>query len=477
MAESSKIRATEWRVSAVPTEALKAVAWIGPMLMLLAEAIGSGEILTEPMAGARYGGALLWVILFTVITKAFWNEAVGRVSIVTGQNFLEVCSGMGPPLAWVPWVWLAVNAFKDFLLRGGIVAIAGLICYDVFGGLPIWLLPASFLSGDAFAGVDVETSQGISWTFLNFALVWLLLVVGGYRVAERFNTVLCLLFTFSLLVCALFVFPQVSGELARGLIPRAASGPEEWLVMMSLAGIVMAGSGTIKYSAWAEEREMGLLAHTRRVGRLSRQQFHPSSAEEVGRMLGWLRVNRVNIWLSYALGLIVCLSTFILGVGILRPAGVQLTGAGLARELSLMMTEVLGPWARSLFYLGAWAAISSTAVSIFDGSSRMFVQPLRQKAPGLFARLPAAHWQKLIMTLMMVSCWLVYVFVPQPVTLVLLIGAIDAPLIGILIITYAYLGRRYVPAAYRSSEAWWVMMLLIGSLYLALGVSYALLRG
>ncbi len=73
------------------------------MLMLLAEAIGSGESLSEPLAGARYGGALLWVIIFTVLTKTFWNEAVGRVSLVTGQNFLEVCSGAGPGLVWVPW--------------------------------------------------------------------------------------------------------------------------------------------------------------------------------------------------------------------------------------------------------------------------------------------------------------------------------------------------------------------------------------
>ena len=27
------------------------------------------------------------MIIFIVVTKAFWNEAVGRVSIVTGQNF------------------------------------------------------------------------------------------------------------------------------------------------------------------------------------------------------------------------------------------------------------------------------------------------------------------------------------------------------------------------------------------------------
>ena len=102
-------RSTQPRVMRVSGETVTALAWIGPMLMLLAEAIGSGEILTEPVAGARYGGALLWLILLTIVTKAFWNEAIGRVSIVTGQNFLEACSGMGPPFSWVPWIWFCIN--------------------------------------------------------------------------------------------------------------------------------------------------------------------------------------------------------------------------------------------------------------------------------------------------------------------------------------------------------------------------------
>ncbi len=460
------------RVLAVPDENLRALAWIGPMLMLLGEAIGSGEILTEPIAGARYGGALLWVILFTVVTKAFWNEAIGRVALATGQNFLEACSGMGPPTSWVPWLWLVVNAVKDFLLRGGIVAIGGLICYDVFGDLPAWMVPGSAPPGTPAN----EAAQSVSWTFLNFALVWLTLVGGGYRLAESFNTVFCLVFTVALVACAVFIVPEVTGELASGLVPRMADSPDQLLVMMSLAGIVMAGSGTIKYSAWAEERDMGLFAHTRETGRLSREQFQPTSEEEVRRMRGWLRVSRINISLSYGLGMLICLATFILGVGILRPAGVQLAGAGLARELSLMMTQVLGPWARSLFYLGAWAAIMSTAISIFDGSSRIFIQPFRAKLPGLFARLSANHWQNIVMSLMMTGSWIVYAFIPKPVTLVLVMGAIDAPLIGVLMITYAFLGRRYLPQAYRSGPFWCVSMVLIGLLYLALGMSYMFLK-
>ncbi|NOX55450.1 MAG: hypothetical protein GXP27_13635, partial [Planctomycetes bacterium] len=138
------------RVAAVPAEALKALAWIGPVLMLLGGAIGSGELLSEPAAGARYGGVLFWVILFGVTTKAFWNEAIGRVSIVTGQSFLEVCTDAGPAVAWVPWAWYAVNVFKDFFLRGGIMAIAGLVCYDSFGPLPMeWLGAEGIRTGAA----------------------------------------------------------------------------------------------------------------------------------------------------------------------------------------------------------------------------------------------------------------------------------------------------------------------------------------
>ena len=445
------------------------------MLMLLAEAIGSGEIVGEPVAGARYGGTLLWLILFTVITKAFWNEAVGRVSLVTGQNFLEACSGAGPPLAWVPWAWFAVNAVKDFLLRGGLVAIAGLICYDLFGDLPVWLLPWSSPPGaSGSTGQAAEDLQGIAWTFLNFAMVWVILASGGYRLAERLNMVLCLVFTVSLVFCALMVFPPVAGELARGLIPTTPSRPGELLMMVSLSGIVMAGSGTIRYSAWVEERGMGLLAQVRREGRrMGRDEFSPRSSEEAGRMSVWLRVNRINITLTYCLGALVCCSTFVLGVAVLRPAGVDLTGVRLARELSLMMTEVLGPWARILFYAGTWAAVISSAISVFDGASRMYFQPFRMKAPNLFSRLSDGTWQKLLITLMMAGSWSVYALLPEPTTLVILSGAIDAPLVGVLIIAYSYLGRYYIPEAYRYGGLWAAALFLTGLLYVGLGVIYA----
>ncbi len=449
-----------------PKGIIGSLIWMGPMLMLLGAAIGSGELLAEPAAGARHGSSLLWAILFIVVTKAFWNEVIGRVGIVTGQNFLESCFGAGRLMTLVPVAWYVVNGIKDFLLRGGITAIAGLICYDMFGPLP---LPAMWLD----ASGNNEQLQTISWTLLNYGLIWLLLVAGGYRLAEMLNTVLSLVFTLCLVACAVAVLPQATGELARGLVPRIPSGGDELLMLVSLAGIVMSGSTTVYYSAWAEERKMGLFNFVRGMAlRLTREQAEPESKEEVERMMGWVRVNRLNVIVTYLLGALICLSTFVLGVAVLRPAGVTLTGAKLAPELSLMMTSVAGDWARPVFYLGAYAAVVSTAIGILDGGSRMYIQPLRARFPNV--SIPVC--QRVIMTVMVVGCWSVYVLVPDALKLVIWMGAIDAPLVGILFLAYAYLGKRYLPQVYRYGTAWTVAMALTGILYFGLGVFFVVHR-
>jgi len=437
------------------------------MLLLLGTAIGSGELLVEPATAARYGGSLFWAILFIVFTKALWNEAIGRVSIVTGQNFLECCSNRDRVLSLVPWAWYGVNVLKDFFLRGGIVAIAGLICYDVFGPLPLLNQ----------CGYSDEQYHMVAWTLVNYALVWALLMAGGYRLAETVNTVLSLLFTTCLVICAVSVLPQATSELARGLVPKLPTESGQWLMLMTLSGIVMSGSTTVFYSAWAEERQMGLFGFVRRTGRrLTRAEIEPKSAEETQYMFGWLRVNTLNVSICYILGALICMSTFVLGIAVLRPANVTLSGAKLAPELSLMMTRVAGPWAKPVFYVGTYAAVISTAIGILDGGSRMYVQPLRRVFPTLLERLSPAVCPRIIMTLMVIGCWSVYLLVPDALRLVLWMGAIDAPLVGILIAAYAYLARFYLPQAYRRGLIWTLAMFLVGGLYFALGAFYVVYR-
>jgi hypothetical protein len=172
----------------------------------------------------------------------------------------------------------------------------------------------------------------------------------------------------------------------------------------------------------------------------------------------------------------ICVSTFILGVAVLRPAGVTLGGPELARQLSLMMTNVAGSWAKPVFYVGAYAAVTSTAIGILDGAPRMYAQPLRRLFPAVFDRLSPTITHRLLMTLMVIGCWSVYVLVQDALQLVVWMGAVDAPLVGILFMTYAYLARFYLPRAYRHGPRWTVSMVAIGALYFTSGMGYFLYK-
>ena len=75
---------------------------------------------------------------------------------------------------------------------------------------------------------------------------------------------------------------------------------------------------------------------------------------------------------------------------------------------------------------------------------------------------------------MMIGSWSVYRFIPEPTTLVIWLGAIDAPLVGVLIMAYAYLCRNYIPQVYRAIAFWTVAMFLIDLLYVGFGILYGI---
>ena len=55
---------------------------LGPGLLVTAAFIGPGTIITSSRAGARYGFALLWAVVFSVIATAVLQEMAARLGIV-----------------------------------------------------------------------------------------------------------------------------------------------------------------------------------------------------------------------------------------------------------------------------------------------------------------------------------------------------------------------------------------------------------
>ena len=61
----------------------------GPAVLVAAAFIGPGTVLTASVAGAEYGMALLWVVVFAVVATTALQEMAARLGIVTGSGLAQ----------------------------------------------------------------------------------------------------------------------------------------------------------------------------------------------------------------------------------------------------------------------------------------------------------------------------------------------------------------------------------------------------
>ena len=62
---------------------------IGPGILVTAAFVGPGTVITSSLAGANYGYALLWALVFSVIATLILQEMSGRLGIITGEGLGE----------------------------------------------------------------------------------------------------------------------------------------------------------------------------------------------------------------------------------------------------------------------------------------------------------------------------------------------------------------------------------------------------
>ena len=77
----------------------------GPGLVVAATGIGSGDVVSATVGGARYGVVLLWAILAGAFFKFVLSEGIARWQLATGKTALEGWADHLPP--WVT-VWFGV---------------------------------------------------------------------------------------------------------------------------------------------------------------------------------------------------------------------------------------------------------------------------------------------------------------------------------------------------------------------------------
>ena len=80
---------------------------LGPGLLVTAAFVGPGTVTTASVAGARFGYALLWALLFSVLATIVLQEMSARLGLVTRAGLGEALrSTFTKP--WLRWSCVAL---------------------------------------------------------------------------------------------------------------------------------------------------------------------------------------------------------------------------------------------------------------------------------------------------------------------------------------------------------------------------------
>lgn len=176
----------------------------GPGMLVSAAFIGPGTVATASIAGASFGYALLWALVFATIATIILQSFVTRITIVSGQTLARVIlSSFASKSAKIAVIILLFSA----LLIGNAAYEAGNI-----GGAALGL-------GELFGPAIINTMPPI-FSMPNLIALFLIitLFIGKIERITQFLIILVVIMSLSFLVIFVITKPNILALLG-GLIP------------------------------------------------------------------------------------------------------------------------------------------------------------------------------------------------------------------------------------------------------------------
>lgn len=298
---------------------------LGPGILLAATGVGAGDLATAAFAGGRLGTTVLWAVVLGALLKFVLNEGLARWQLATGETFLE---GVARRLGRV-WLWL----FLPYLLLWSYFVGAALISACGVAAQALWPLGDAAVGRRVWGGVHALVGLGLVW-------------VGGFVLFRRVMQASIALMFAVVLITAVRLWPGTA-EVAAGLWPRVPDAPEALSWTLALIGGVGGTLTVLCYGYWM-----------RAAGREG-----PSA----------LRATRIDLAVAYGLTALFGMAMVMIGSRVPVTGG----GATLIVDLGNALRETLGPGASWLFLVGAWAALFSSLLGVWQAVPYLFADVCR----------------------------------------------------------------------------------------------------
>ncbi|MBA6412823.1 Nramp family divalent metal transporter [Parahaliea sp. F7430] len=285
----------------------------GPGLLVTAAFIGPGTITTASSAGANFGFALLWALLFSLFATIILQEMAARLGLVTREGLAE-----------------AMRAYSQNPLFGRAAVL--LVIAAVGAGNAAY--EAGNIAGAALALELVSPLGSGFWATLIGISAGILLFSGRYRILESALVLLVLVMSTVFLLTAWMVAPSPIAILDGMFRPRLPEGS-----VMTVIALI--GTTVVPYN---------LFLHANAV----REKWPATLDLEQS-----LKESRLDTGLSISLGGLVTLAILSTAAAAFFQTGLAFSGDSIALQLE----PLLGPSSRYVFAAGLFAGGLTSAIT------------------------------------------------------------------------------------------------------------------
>ena len=309
------------------------IAIIIPGILIAATGVGAGDLAAAAFAGSKLGVAVLWAVLLGAFIKYVITEGLTRWQLATGQTLLEgAIYRLGKP---AQYFFISYFVVWTFGVGSSLMSACGVAAHALF---PVFENP--------------ETGK-IVFGLLHSFLGLLLVLFGSYRMFSGIMSV-CIGVMFVLVVVTTLLLDVNWGDALQGMvipsIPSYVENGSDQGVGWTLA--LMGGVGgtltILSYGYWIrEEGREGVEA---------------------------LPLCRLDLGVAY-------LVTAIFGMAVVVIASVsdleRQASSLLVVTLANQLGGVMGTYGRLVFLVGAWAAMFSSLLGVWQSVPYMFADYLK----------------------------------------------------------------------------------------------------
>ena len=367
----------------------------GPGLVVAATGIGSGDVVSATVGGARYGVVLLWAIVAGAFFKFVLQEGIARWQLGTGKTALEGWADHLP--AWVKWYFAVYLVLWTVAVSASLTNATGLGIANLTGG---------------------AISQ--SWGAVMHSLIGFVFVFfGGYNSFEKFMKLLVGVMGFSILFCALFTLDNNAMPALKGLlIPTIPAGSGAYV--LSLIGGVGGSITMLSYNYWMREEGM--------------------------RGSGFLSYVRGDIAIAYLFTAVFGSSIMLIANDAFFTAGVTLTNAQAVPRMAEALGTVMGTFGRIAFSVGFWAAVLASLLGVWQSVPYLYAdfygifKKMSPEARQDIVKVTSTPYRLALAFITLVP--LPFAFTGQPIQVVIIYTIVSSLFVPFVAATLLYLNNR-----------------------------------